>query len=225
MQDLSGPSTPEIQLLGPVQISASATGDRARTLHSACAWLALHPNAAGCQIDRALQISAESRMSLLSRIRAWLGPDVLPTSKATGRYTLHLEADWDIVQRLVCTSTGVLCADPSPEALRTVLGMVRGEPLADVDACWADGVRIQMSLLIEDVAVLYARAAARDGRRREAAWAVGQGLIARPESEGLRSMLPVVVPVADSVGKQPLVRRKVCVGRRPRTIHHTSRIS
>ena len=225
MQDLSGPSASEMQLLGPVQITASAKGDRARTLHSACAWLALHPNAAGCQIDRALQISAESRMSLLSRIRAWLGPDVLPTSKATGRYTLHLEADWDVIERLVCTSTGVLRTDLPLEALRAVLGMVRGEPLADVDACWADGVRIQMSLLIEDVAVLYVRTVAQGGRRREAAWAIGQGLIARPESEVLRSMLPFVVPVQGFAGSAPLGRRKVCVGRRPRTIHHTSRLS
>lgn len=227
MRNPSGQTVSEIQLLGPVQIPGGPAGDRARTLHAACAWLSLHPNAAGCQIDRALQISAESRMSLLSRIRAWLGGQVLPTGKSTGRYTLRLQSDWDAVRQLVCTPAGSLRSESSQVALRAVLEKVSGEPLADVDAPWADGVRIQMSLLLEDVATVYARAAARSGCRREALWAIGRGLVARPESDVLRSAVAALVPATAGAARGQLLvgQRKVCVGRRPRTIHHTSRLA
>lgn len=119
---------------------------RQRALTSACVWLALHPDAAGCQFDRALGMSAQSRTSALSRLRAWLGPDVVPT-----------------------------------------LALVRGEPLADVSAAWADSERIQMSLLLADIAMRLIDQQIQT-RPDQAVWALAQGMAAAPEDDRLRRL-------------------------------------
>lgn len=169
----------QISVLGPVEIGRAAPTGRGRTLVSASTWLALHPGAAGCQMDRALQVSPESRMSTLSRIRAWLGGQNLPTSR-DGRYRLNAVTDWDAFQAMVCTPAGRLRQQCEDHELWSALQLVRGEPLADVDAVWADGERLQMSLLVSDVALLLAERATRRGLTRQAHLAIVRGLLAFP---------------------------------------------
>lgn len=187
--DPAPPTLLPVNVLGPVQIGATpAPTDRARALTSVCVWLALHPDAAGCQLDRALAMSADSRVSALSRLRSWLGHDVVPTTRLTGRYRLHAITDWARVQELVCTSSGRLRDCATPQELSFALDLVRGEPLADIAAPWADSERIQMSLLLADVAHQLARHSIRTHRPDQATWALGQGILAAPEDDRLRRL-------------------------------------
>ncbi len=179
MGNSNGGAPVQISVLGPVDIARAAPRGRARTLVSASTWLALHPTAAGCQMDRALQMSPESRMSTLSRIRAWLGPENLPASR-DGRYRLNAVTDWTAFQALVCTPAGRLRPRCEDHELWAALQLVQGEPLADIDAVWADGVRLQMSLLVADVALELATRALRRGLTPQANLAVGHGLLAFP---------------------------------------------
>lgn len=178
-----------VEVLGPTRIDAPApTGDRVRALTSMCVWLALHPDPAGCQIDRALVISAESRTSTLSRLRAWLGPDVVPLNRAAGRYQLRATTDWATVQQTVCDSSGRLRSTAGPTELTAALAPVRGEPLADIGAAWADAERLQMTMLIADIAHRLARHHLRRRQMAEATWALGRGLLAAPDDDRLRRL-------------------------------------
>lgn len=179
MGNSNGGGPVQISVLGPVDIARAAPRGRAKTLVSASTWLALHPAAAGCQMDRALQMSPESRMSTLSRIRAWLGHENLPAS-SDGRYRLNAVTDWAAFQASVCTPAGRLRPRCEDHELWAALQLVQGEPLADIDAVWADGVRLQMSLLVADVALELATRALRRGFTRQANLAVGYGLLAFP---------------------------------------------
>ena len=118
-------------------------------------------------------------MSTLSRMRSWLGPRNLPTSR-DGRYRLNSVTDWTAFQALVCTPAGRLRPGCEDGALWDALQLVRGEPLADIDAVWADGERLQMSLLVADVAIALAVRTLRRGLTRQAHLAVVRGLLAFP---------------------------------------------
>lgn len=179
MGNTNGGTPVQISVLGPVQIGRTPPRGRAKTLTSATTWLALHPAAAGCQMDRALQMSPESRMSTLSRMRAWLEPQTLPTSR-DGRYSINATTDWTTFQALVCTPAGRLRPGCEDDELREALQLVRGEPLADIDAIWADGERLHMSLLVADVALLLAERALRRESTRQAHYAISKGLVAFP---------------------------------------------
>ena len=90
--------TIHVQLLGPVRIDAGLgqpPTDRAHSLLELVAWLSMHPEGAyGCQIDRDLVCSASSRLSALSRLRRWLGPEVLPPARSGHPYRLRVVTDW-----------------------------------------------------------------------------------------------------------------------------------
>lgn len=187
MGNTNGGTPLQIAVLGPVQIARAAPRGRAKTLVSATTWLALHPMAAGCQLDRALQMSPESRMSTLSRMRSWLGPRNLPTSR-DGRYRLNAVTDWTTFQALVCTSAGGIRPHSTDRELWGALQLIRGEPLADIDAVWADGERLQMSLLVADVALELAGRAQRRGQTRQVHLAVARGLLAFPGHPDLLSL-------------------------------------
>lgn len=192
--------TPRLQVgvIGPTMIdihqpsngqpsNGHSSSGRQRALTSACVWLALHPDAAGCQFDRALGMSAQSRTSALSRLRAWLGSDVVPTVRPSGRYRLVAVTDWNRVQQLVCTSSGRLRDQIETADLIASLALVRGEPLADVSAAWADSERIQMSLLLADIAIRVIDQQIQN-RPDQAVWALAQGMAAAPEDDRLRQL-------------------------------------
>lgn len=141
-----------LAVLGPIRldgaVGAAPPSDRAHKLTELLAWLALHPDGAyGCEIDRDLVLSPQSRMAGISRLRGWLGRSALPVTHGGRRYRLHVTTDWSRVQSLLCDRDGGLRRDTSTAALMAALRLVRGVPLADVGAPWADGPRLQMVLL------------------------------------------------------------------------------
>ena len=146
-----------VQLLGPVRIDggvAPPPTDRAHALIELAAWMALHPEGAhGCQIDRDLVWSASSRLSALSRLRRWLGPEALPPARSGHPYRLRVVTDWTIAAGPILNQQGQLRPDASTEALLTALRLVRGVPLADIGAPWADAPRLAMVLLLREAAV------------------------------------------------------------------------
>ena len=131
-----------VQLLGPVRIDggvAPPPTDRAHALIELAAWMALHPEGAyGCQIDRDLVWSTSSRLSALSRLRRWLGPEALPPARKGHPYRLHALTDWTLAAAPIIDRRGQLRPDASTDALLTALRLVRGVPLADIAAPWAD---------------------------------------------------------------------------------------
>lgn len=160
-----------VQLLGPVRIDggvARPPTDRAHALIELAAWMALHPEGAhGCQIDRDLVWAASSRLSALSRLRRWLGPEALPPARSGHPYRLRVVTDWTIAAGPILNQQGQLRPDASTEALLTALRLVRGVPLADIGAPWADSPRLTMVLLLRDTAAT---------------------LLARPEIHGAQRM-------------------------------------
>ena len=187
MPQVIGGAPLQVSVLGEVRIEADQPRSRARGLMSACAWLALHPGATGPQMDRALGMSAESRTSTISRLRAWLGVEVVPV--APGRYRIVASTDWARFCALVCESSGRLRLSTTDEDLVGALQLVRGEPSADVDAAWADADRLSMALLVADAAVLLARRRLARGELCGAWWSLSRGLTAFPAHPDLTEML------------------------------------
>lgn len=146
-----------VQLLGPVRVGGGVAppfSDRGHGLVELVAWLSLHPDGVyGCQIDRDLVWAATSRLSALSRIRRWLGPDALPRGRAGHPYRLRAVTDWSLAAGPIVDQWGGVRPDASTEALVAALRHVRGVPLADIAAPWSDAPRLAMVLLLRDAAV------------------------------------------------------------------------
>ena len=144
------------------------------------AWLALHPDSTGAQVERALVIGAAARASYVSRLRRWIGADTLPAATAAGRrLRLNAAVDVDAVAA-VCRPSGHIDQTAPDAALVAALEIVRGESLADIEGDWADGERLHWSLTIADVAAELARRRQSSGDVEGARWAVCRGMIASP---------------------------------------------
>lgn len=145
-----------VQLLGPIRITGAAeppSSERAHALIELAAWLSLYPEGAhGCQIDRDLVWSTSSRLSALSRLRRWVGPEALPPARAGHPYRLRVITDWTRAAGPILDERGRIRPDASTETLLTSLRLVRGVPLADVAAPWADAPRLTMVLLLREAA-------------------------------------------------------------------------
>lgn len=145
-----------LRLLGPIGIDGAPgrpPSDRSHALLELAAWMALHPDGAySCQIDRDLVWAPSSRLSALSRLRRWLGTDALPPVRGGHPYRLHVVTDWALATAPVLDSSGRRRAGVPTDALLTALRLVRGVPLADVAAPWADSPRLTMVLILRDVA-------------------------------------------------------------------------
>ena len=61
--------------------------------------------------------------------------------------------DWALAAAPILDTQGQLRAGVPTDTLLTALRLVRGVPLADVAAPWADSPRLTMVLLLRDVAV------------------------------------------------------------------------
>lgn len=161
-----------VQLLGPVRVVggvAPPPTDRAHALIELAAWMALNPEGAhGCQIDRDLVWSASSRLSAISRLRRWLGPEALPPARHGHPYRLHVATDWTTAVGPILSASGQLRPDAPTNALLAALRLVRGVPLADIAAPWADAPRLAMVLVLREAAVaLLERDGASDDLRLE----------------------------------------------------------
>ena len=73
--------------------------------------------------------SPSSRLSALSRLRRWLGPDALPPARSGHPYRLHVVTDWALAAAPILDSRGQLRAGVPTDALLTALRLVqRGTP-------------------------------------------------------------------------------------------------
>ena len=146
---------PTLLVLGPVEL-LGATGTppprAAKQCLEYCGWLLEHPGRTARDMASALAVAEGTRRSNMSRLRTWLGADAdgeayLPDAY-TGRIALHpaVSSDWQQVQ--ILTAGGVNRA--GDEALRAVLQLLRGAPLADAAPGqwhWAEELRTDLDLL------------------------------------------------------------------------------
>ncbi|SDT41456.1 Nucleoid-associated protein YgaU, contains BON and LysM domains [Friedmanniella luteola] len=182
---------PTLLVLGPVEL-LGATGTppprAARQCLEYCGWLLEHPGRTARDMASALAVAEGTRRSNVSRLRSWLGADAagepyLPDAY-TGRIALHpaVSSDWQQVQ--ILTAGGVDRA--GDEALRAVLQLLRGAPLADAAPGqwhWAEELRTDLISCVRDVGVELAGRALEAGDVGLARWAAARALAAAPGDE------------------------------------------
>lgn len=210
-------ANPEVNVLGPVDHSGWSEAPTRRVLLELAAYLATHrlrpvpaerlrtalwPYEPG-QADVALARVHEN----VSRLRRCLGPDHLP--EAAGGYQLaeSVGSDWS----RFCALAEATRAVPDEEALgflSEALGLVRGQPFADVAAktygwAWEELLVPHMEVAITDAAHKLAILYLRDAQADRAAWAARQGLLAVPKEERL---LGDLLEAGAAEGQGPLKR-------------------
>jgi hypothetical protein len=175
------PSGPWLQLLGPVEIhNAAGTVEQKRSevCRRLAVFLALHPNGTpGTTIDDTLVIASSTRLSVLSRLRAWLGEtpdgeDYLPAAVGK-KYRLHpdFRTDWDHFNALTKAGLNGTPTRNLVEALR----LVKGRPMSSGTPqlySWASYHADQISAKIRDAALLVAERSIADSDIDQARWAV-----------------------------------------------------
>ncbi|PIE20919.1 MAG: peptidoglycan-binding protein LysM [Arachnia propionica] len=188
------PVEPTLLLLGPVDLVGTRGRPPSRARKQCieyCAWLHTHPAARPTEMVADLLVAETTRRSNMSRLRSWLGESpeghqYLPDAYS-GVIDLAPEvtSDWERLQSLI--SGGVRSA--STASLIEALGMVRGEPLAQVwfQWGWAAQLRTDMLSLIADVAAVLADRYLSLGDAAGAIWAVQQGQLATGPDEILAS--------------------------------------
>lgn len=182
---------PTLLVLGPVELLGAA-GDppprAAKQCLEYCGWLLEHPGRTARDMASALAVAEGTRRSNMSRLRGWLGADAdgelyLPDAY-TGRIALHpaVSSDWQQVQ--ILTAGGVNRS--GDEALRAVLQLLRGAPLADAAPGqwhWAEELRTDMISCLRDVGVELTGRALEAGDLGLARWAAARALVAAPGDE------------------------------------------
>ncbi|CAA9288420.1 MAG: CBM50 [uncultured Friedmanniella sp.] len=182
---------PTLLVLGPVELLGAAGTPPPRAAKQCleyCGWLLEHPRRTARDMASALAVAEGTRRSNMSRLRTWLGADAageayLPDAY-TGRIALHpaVSSDWQQVQ--ILTAGGVNRA--GDEALRAVLQLLRGAPLADVAPGqwhWAEELRTDLISCLRDVGVELAGRALAAGDLALARWAAARALVAAPGDE------------------------------------------
>lgn len=175
------PTGPWLQMLGPVEIHG-ATGTieqkRSEVCRRLAVFLALHPNGTpGTVIDDTLVITSSYRLSVLSRLRSWLGeaPDgdeYLPAAVGK-KYRLHpdFRSDWDHFNEL--TKSGIN-ASPTRNLVEA-LKLVKGRPMSSGTPqlySWASYHSDQISAKIRDTALLVAERSLEAHDVSQARWAI-----------------------------------------------------
>ncbi|MFF2374781.1 LysM peptidoglycan-binding domain-containing protein [Streptomyces xiamenensis] len=198
------PAAPQIQVLGPVDLVGTlgnVGSNRRNSLIEVAAWLVLHPGLSRHDLDSAIwpgmRITADTRNTTISRLRAWMGYDPLlphddpraaylpPIQGGVYRFSDEVTSDWHQFQALY--QQGMHSDGQDADiALSQALALVRGRPFADVDPSrytWAEADIQEMISAIVDVA--HELAERRRGLRdyRAAAQAVTKGLLADSQSE------------------------------------------
>ncbi|GAA1429354.1 BTAD domain-containing putative transcriptional regulator [Microlunatus lacustris] len=182
---------PTLLVLGPVDLLGAAGTPPPRAAKQCleyCGWLLEHPGRTARDMASALAVAEGTRRSNMSRLRTWLGADTagdpyLPDAY-TGRITLHpaVSSDWQQVQ--ILTAGGVNRS--GDEALRAVLQLLRGAPLADAAPGqwhWAEELRTDMISCLRDVGVELTGRALDGGDLGLARWAAARALVAAPGDE------------------------------------------
>ncbi|MFI1259157.1 LysM peptidoglycan-binding domain-containing protein [Streptomyces netropsis] len=226
---LDPPAAPQIRVLGPVDIVGTLgklEASRRHVLTEIAAWLVLHPGQVRQELDEAiwsgLRVSANSRNTYISKLRAWLGRD--PLLPATDPQALYLPPIKDGVYRLseqvTCDWHTFQClfrqgmhqdGIEADTALAQALALVRGRPFSDIDQSryiWAEHDIQEMVSATVDVAheLFERRLAVRDFRA--AASAATRGLTCDPSSELLyRDMFTLYSETGDRVGMERIAHQ------------------
>ncbi len=182
---------PTLLLLGPVELVGASGAPPVRAPRQCLeylGWLLEHPGRTARDMASALAVAEGTRRSNMSRLRTWLGTSsageaYLPDAY-TGRIALHpaVSSDWHQVQ--ILTAGGVNRAGDA--ALRAVLSLLRGAPLADTAPGqwhWAEELRTDLISCLRDVGVELAGRALRVGDLELARWAAARALVAAPGDE------------------------------------------
>ncbi|MEU5417785.1 LysM peptidoglycan-binding domain-containing protein [Streptomyces sp. NPDC020667] len=223
------PAAPQIRVLGPVDIVGTLgklEASRRHVLTEIAAWLVLHPGQVRQELDEAiwsgLRVSAGSRNSYISKLRAWLGRDPLlpagdpqaqylpPIKEGVYRLNDQVTSDWHAFQDLY--RRGMHATGTEADiALAQALALVRGRPFSDIDQSryvWAEHDIQEMISAGVDVAheLFERRLAARDFRA--AASAATRGLTCDPSSEILyRDMFTLYSDTGDRVGMERIAHQ------------------
>ncbi|MEV6400960.1 LysM peptidoglycan-binding domain-containing protein [Streptomyces sp. NPDC051907] len=159
-EDAHVPDAPEINVLGPLQVTGTAGSGHGPKIAALAALILLRPGrtiATLCSaMDPVSPWSARTLQSRLSEIRSRFGsaPDGAPyLPRHNNGYAFHfgVRSDWDRFQRLAARA---LAAGPTagiPD-LEDALGLVRGRPFDGRDFPWADSVQQEMLSRVVDVA-------------------------------------------------------------------------
>ncbi len=182
---------PILLLLGPIELVGAAGTPPVRAPKQCLeylGWLLDHPGRTARDMASALAVAEGTRRSNMSRLRTWLGVDsageaYLPDAY-TGRIALHpaVSSDWHQVQ--ILTAGGINRAGDA--ALRAVLSLLRGAPLADAAPGqwhWAEELRTDLISCLRDVGVELAGRALESGDLELARWAAARALVAAPGDE------------------------------------------
>jgi hypothetical protein len=169
-----------VRILGPVTVQTNQPKPR-RTVIQLAAYLAAHPQ--GARRERWATAIWPDTILAPNTIRARMfdlrrtlgGTNTILTDAGVDR--LNCGTDWTLYQRHL--------ADDDPHG---ALQLVRGEPLADLDAEWPyaeDAPAIHIQLAIADLAINHAQQYLDAGDPGEAEWAARQGLLANPNDHRL----------------------------------------
>ena len=191
---------PRVLLLGPPLVDGITTDPaphRRRRVTELVAYLALHPDATGPQIDEALwggrRVEPRTRNDLVSRARQWLGraPDgepYLPLISGEQLYRLRPEIRCDWHDFLALAHTARTDPDDAATALEQALKLVRGRPFLGINPAtytWAEACTQEMISAIVDVAHALATIRLANGDHRGAIEAAATGLTVDQWSEQL----------------------------------------
>ncbi|MFJ8620230.1 LysM peptidoglycan-binding domain-containing protein [Streptomyces clavifer] len=151
--------TPEIRILGPLQVSSISSSGNATKVGALAALIHLRPGRSADALCTAMDPvnpwSTRTLQSRLSEIRARFGADAdgqpyLPRPKNGYAFRPGIRCDWARFQKL---ATRGLAAGPGTGIadLEKALGLVRGKPLEGQDYPWADSIQQEVISRVVDV--------------------------------------------------------------------------
>ncbi|MEU4266089.1 LysM peptidoglycan-binding domain-containing protein [Streptomyces argenteolus] len=154
------PETPEIRILGPLQVSSISGSGHATKVGALAALIYLRPGRSADALCTAMDPvnpwSTRTLQSRLSEIRSRFGAaadgqSYLPRPKNGYSFRPGIRSDWARFQEL---ATRGLASGPDAGVadLENALGMVRGKPFEGQDYPWADSIQQEVISRVVDVA-------------------------------------------------------------------------
>ncbi|MFC0039557.1 BTAD domain-containing putative transcriptional regulator [Actinomadura rayongensis] len=197
-------ATPYIRVLGRIEVQGRDVNDlepgKRGLLVELAVFLRLGENPSGEQLSRALggargAWSASTRVSNVSRLRAWLGKDsdgnnYVPTQRNRQIYSIeNIGCDWTDFENLATRGLRALAkgnAEVGEHDLQRAFALVKGRPFASAGPdryVWAEHIKQEMIAGIVDVAHVLALINLDAGRYAAARTVVTKGLDIEPGSE------------------------------------------
>jgi len=187
----SAPRTPQVLVLGPLDITGLGTSGRGRRLAELAAYLYLHPNRTAETIAEAMgsldpwtDRTLRTRMSQLRKLlgQGTDGNPYLPYVSGNATYArLDVHCDW--TQFLTLAERGLTAGPAGIADLESALRLVRGRPFQGSSAPWAVAEQQEMVSRIVDVAHTTAVRHITAGHWDPARAAISKGLHVEPTAE------------------------------------------